>query len=369
MNSILLYTQPAIVGLNSSRPHVSFKHILSNKRYRVFSGVDFNMGTARGLTPVELALYFRALLNAVTTKLIEGWDPETAKSHNKTVTRENKVLKNYSQDFISYVLKADYSLKHKYALKWYWGELLKAFGDWLINDVLQADIQSHLMNRYASSNTSYNTAKRYYKCIFNLLVQLGFVEVNPVVGVKSKKAVASINEAFDQVELQALMEYLKANDRVLYRVALLMYTTFMRPHQEIRLLQVKFIHFDDRLLVLPPRFTKNGKQATIPLQESVLEEFKFVRGMDPDEYIFGKVNPDYFATRWGKRVKIKYPLRPNQTLYSIRHTAAVEMYRKTKDVALIQRMMHHSSMEVTIGYLRSLNCTLTVVSAEMYPSL
>jgi|GEM_PF-1930490 len=369
MNLILLYTQPTIVGLNSSRPHISFKHILNNKRYRVFSGVDFNMGSARGLNPEELALYFRALLNTVTTKLIEGWDPEISKSHNKPLTRENKVLKNYSQDFTSYVLNADYSLKHKYALKWYWGELLEAFGDWLINDVMQGDVQSHLMNRYVSSNTSYNTAKRYYKCIFNLLVQLGHVEVNPVVGVKSKKAVASINEAFDKVELKKLMDYLKLNDQVLYRVALLMYTTFMRPHQEIRLLQVKFIHFDDRLLILPPRFTKNGKQATIPLQDSVLEEFKFIRDMKPEDYIFGRVNPDYFATRWGKRVKTKYPLRPNQTLYSIRHTAAVEMYRKTKDVALIQRMMHHSSMEVTIGYLRSLNCTLTVVSAEMYPSL
>jgi integrase len=246
---------------------------------------------------------------------------------------------------------------------------MKQFGDWLIEDVTQADIQTHLMNRYASSNTSFNTAKRYYKCIFNLLMQLGFIEVNPVVGVKSKKAEPSINEAFDKVELKALMDYLKLNDQVLYRVALLMYTTFMRPHQEIRLLQVKFIHFDDRLLVLPPRFTKNGKQATIPLQDSVLDEFKFIKEMNPEDYIFGKVNPDYFATRWGKRVKTKYPLKPNQTLYSIRHTAAVEMYKRTKDVALIQRMMHHSSMEVTIGYLRSLNCTLKVVSADMYPSL
>jgi hypothetical protein len=52
-------------------------------------------------------------------------------------------------------------------------------------------------------------------------------------------AEASINEAFEKGEFKKLMNYLKLNDRILYRVELLMYITFMRPHQEIRLLQVK----------------------------------------------------------------------------------------------------------------------------------
>ena len=369
MNQFLMYSQPTVGGVKKGRPYVYFSHVISKQKYRFYSGVAFGMRSARGLKDEELQLYFRSLAQAITMKLSTGWNPEDDKPTPNKVEKDNKPLKSYSALFCDYIEKADYSAKHKYALRWYWGELLKFSGPIHIEDITTSDIQVHLMNRYASSNTSYNTAKRYYKCIFNLLVQLGHVEVNPLVGVKSKKAVASINEAFDKVELKKLMDYLKLNDQVLYRVALLMYTTFMRPHQEIRLLQVKFIHFDDCLLVLPPRFTKNGKQATIPLQDSVLEEFKFIKEMKPEDYIFGKVNPDYFATRWGKRVKTKYPLKPNQTLYSIRHTAAVEMYRKTKDVALIQRMMHHSSMEVTIGYLRSLNCTLTVVSAEMYPSL
>jgi integrase len=326
------------------------------------------MGTTRGLTSAELSLYFRSLLHLVITKLNDGWDPSTPKASLEKLT-ENKPLRQYHDQFTLHVQKADYGEKHKYSLKWYWGELNKQFGAVLIQHIGLSEIQSHLITRYGSSNTSYNTAKRYYKCIFNLLLQLGIVEVNPVVGIKSKKAEASINEAFEKPDLINLMDYLKLEDRVLYRVALLMYTTFMRPHQEIRLLKVKFFQLDERLLLLPPRFTKNGKQATIPLQETVVEEFSFLRDMDPDAFVFGDVNADYFKTRWGKKIKKNFPLKPNQTLYSVRHTAAVEMYRKTKDVALIQRMMHHSSMEVTIGYLRSLNCNLAVVNAEMYPSL
>jgi integrase len=277
-------------------------------------------------------------------------------------------LKYYEGTLIEFIDGADYGKKHKYTLKWYWKVLTNEFGHALVDEIQTSDIQAHLLNRYASSNTSYNTAKRYYRCLFNLLVDLGHTSHNPVTGIKNRKSEPSINQAFSKVELKLLMEYLKMHDRTLYRVALLMYTTFLRPHQEIRGLKAKYFDFSSSLLILPPRFTKNGKQVTIPLQTLVTAEFDFVRQLRSDDLIFGEVNPDYFKTKWGK-IKKKYSLKPNQTLYSVRHTAAVEMYHKTKDVALIQRMMHHSSMEVTIGYLRSLNCNLAVVSAEMYPSL
>jgi len=327
------------------------------------------MGTTRGLDERELGLYFRTLLNKVITELGNGWNPEESSPKAKMIEKTNKPLRSYSNLLCDYIDKADYGEKHKYTLKWYWVELVKQFAELGIDDIEDSDIQTHLMNRYASSNTTYNTAKRYYKCLFNLLVQLGYTENNPVSGLKNKKAEASINQAFEKAELIALMEFLKTHDRVLYRVGLLMYTIFMRPHHEIRRLRVKYFNFEDELLVLPPRFTKNGKQVTIPLQKDVLLEFAFLKSMDAEDFVFGDVNSYYFATRWGKKIRNVYPLKPNQTLYSIRHTAAVEMYKRTKDVALIQRMMHHSSMEVTIGYLRSLNCNLAVVSADMYPSL
>jgi integrase len=369
MNQFLLYSQPTIGGMEKGRPYVYFSHVVSKQKYRYYSGVVFGMRSARGLSKKELEIYFRTLQQAITLKLNEGWNPDNDKEKPNKWKAENKALKTHSSFLCDYIDKADYSAKHKYSLRWYWGELLKFAGDMGVDEIETQNMQVHLMHRYPTSNTSYNTAKRYYKCIFNLLVQLGCTMNNPVVGIKNKKAVASINQAFEKTELTDLLAYLKINDRVLYRVAILMYTTFMRPHQEIRRLKVKFFNFSEQLLILPPRFTKNGKQVTIPLQQEVLEEFGFLKCMDAEDFVFGDVNSDYFATRWGKKIRNVYPLKPNQTLYSIRHTAAVEMYKRTKDVALIQRMMHHSSMEVTIGYLRSLNCNLAVVSAEMYPSL
>jgi integrase len=201
------------------------------------------------------------------------------------------------------------------------------------------------------------------------MTELGYTSSNPISGIKNKRAVASINRAFEPDELTALLAYLKEHDRVLYRVSILMYTTFLRPHKEIRLLRARYFDLKSGLLILPSRYTKNGKQVTIPLQTLVKDELSFIAEMQPDDFVFGVVNPDYFSTRWGKKIRGVYPLKENQTLYSIRHTAAVDMYKRTKDVALIQNLMRHSSMEVTLGYLRSLNCNVSLVSAELYPNL
>ena len=52
-------------------------------------------------------------------------------------------------------------------------------------------------------------------------------------------------------------------------------------------------------------------------------------------------------------LKLKLVLK-NHTLYSFRHTAVVNVYRKTKDLHILQQMLQHSNMIVTLNYLRGL---------------
>lgn len=369
MNLFLLYSQPLIGGMEKGRPYVYFSHVLSKKKYRYYSGVAFGMRSARGLNPEEVKLYYRSLLKVISVKLIEGWNPEESTLETSRRMTSNCPLREYGVMVLNHIKRSDYGVKHKETLRLYWEQLVHQFGKIPIDNIATSDVQQYLVNRYVSSNTSFNTSKRYIRCIFNLLIQLGVTVNNPVLGIRSKKAKASINEAFEMEELRNLMAFLKDNDQVLYRVALLMFTTFLRPHQEIRLLRARYFDFCDKQLILPPRFTKNGNQVTIPLQQAVIEEFEYVKNLNPNDCIFGMVNVCYFKTRWGKTVKSKYPLRPNQTLYSIRHTAAVQVYKKSKDVALLQRLMCHSSMEVTLGYLRSINCNMPTDNKELYPTI
>ena len=43
-----------------------------------------------------------------------------------------------------------------------------------------------------------------------------------------------------------------------------------------------------------------------------------------------------------------------QTLYSFRHSGAIEIYKRTGSLTTLQSAMGHASLAVTLGYLRGL---------------
>jgi integrase len=69
------------------------------------------------------------------------------------------------------------------------------------------------------------------------------------------------------------------------------------------------------------------------------------------------LNECYFSLQWSRirpSLVEEAGITDDHTLYSIRATAAVEVYKKTKDAYKLQRLMGHSSLQVTLTYLRSL---------------
>ena len=54
-------------------------------------------------------------------------------------------------------------------------------------------------------------------------------------------------------------------------------------------------------------------------------------------------------------------IEDNQTLYSFRHTGAIEVFQRTGSLTKLQQVMGHSNMTVSLGYLRNLELpTLTM---------
>ena len=47
-------------------------------------------------------------------------------------------------------------------------------------------------------------------------------------------------------------------------------------------------------------------------------------------------------------------LQPNQTLYSFRHSGALEVFKRTGSIHKLQKAMGHSSIRVSLIYLRGL---------------
>jgi len=65
-------------------------------------------------------------------------------------------------------------------------------------------------------------------------------------------------------------------------------------------------------------------------------------------------NPSYFKGIWTKYKRQSRLLEPKQTLYSLRHTAALKVFEKTGSLLKLQQVMGHSSMTVSLTYLRGL---------------
>ena len=83
------------------------------------------------------------------------------------------------------------------------------------------------------------------------------------------------------------------------------------------------------------------------LEVSELENYIFTNG--PIEF-----NRDYFKTLWSRFKKQSNILEQGQTLYSFRHSGAIEIFKRTGSITKLQKAMGHSSINVSLTYLRGL---------------
>ena len=65
-------------------------------------------------------------------------------------------------------------------------------------------------------------------------------------------------------------------------------------------------------------------------------------------------NKSYFSLIW-RRFKRRYPtIEATITIYSFRHSGAIEIFKRTGSITKLQKAMGHSSINVSLTYLRGL---------------
>ena len=57
---------------------------------------------------------------------------------------------------------------------------------------------------------------------------------------------------------------------------------------------------------------------------------------------------------WRRFKKVSKLLEQDQTLYSMRHSGAIEIYKRTGLLTKLQKALGHSSLAVSLTYLRGL---------------
>jgi integrase len=167
-----------------------------------------------------------------------------------------------------------------------------------------------------------------------------------------------LHKPFRNVE--AVLEEISHFDTRLHLCCLLAFGCLLRPHREIRLLTWGDISDDFGQVSLGGNQNKGKRNRIVPIGPYIqthLRAFKRTNSASNTNIFSGNKKPfnrDYFKTLWGRYKKESKLLEIGQTLYSFRHTGAIQVYEKTGSLVKLQQVMGHSTLQVSLTYLRGL---------------
>lgn len=233
------------------------------------------------------------------------------------------------------------------------------------------------LQKFTSSGTYYMNKRRFLSAVFTKLKRNGIILENPIKNTTKRKVKAKLHEAFKESQLLKVLDFIQKENTNLYLCALLMYGSALRPHKEIRLLTRKCFAEDLSYIMIDGFRNKNGKIRKTPTTDYVREVLKknCIMNLKPDENIFTRTekpfNKYYFSLAWARaksKMIEKGLVSENQTLYSFRHSAAVSVFTKHQNLSMLQKMFAHSSLMVSITYLRSLG-QVDMIDEKFMPEL
>ena len=220
------------------------------------------------------------------------------------------------------------------------------------------NLSSERLNTFLSTYTnpsSYNSVKRHLNALLEAAYKHG---LSPQINYdkKSRKTKAKLHRPIDNIK--STLEAIKAYNFNLYLCCLMSYGCLLRPHREIRELRWGDFSDDLRQINLSGERNKSARNRIVPVPSYIRKELK---PSNPNHNIFSNCekpfNRDYFKSIWTKFKRQTTILQPNQTLYSFRHSGALEIFKRTGSIHKLQKAMGHSSIRVSLIYLRGLEIT------------
>ncbi|HMR18362.1 MAG TPA: site-specific integrase [Sphingobacterium sp.] len=230
-----------------------------------------------------------------------------------------------------------------------------------INDLSRQRIQEFI-NLFNSSASHYMIIRRHLKALFSEIDKDFRFDMSIVNRTDRRKATPTLHKIYSDKQLKEVLKYLKTQHENLYLCCLISYGCLLRPHNEIRNLTCGHFKNDFTEIHLSGAENKGKKIRTVPIPNYIREQLMpRLENLGNEINIFSMrkepKNQYYFSTAWTRMFKLmekKGIIEKNQTIYSFRHTAAVNVYKKTKDLHILQQLLGHSDMIVTLKYLRGL---------------
>jgi integrase len=333
---------PTVTLMKDQRVYVSY--YLNGERKRIFSGIKLGIPIEPNKEHPDKRLESAQKL-AYQVYLSFNSNRDEITSCNPDLTDIEKVELALKEK-----LSNNYSVHHITALRYTFRSLVKNVS---VDGKITRENVLKTLNHFSSA-TSFNTMRRNLNVLFNAAKPYGF-ENKIISSIGRRRELAVLHKPFDDV--RGILGEIKAFNYNLYICCLLTYGCLLRPHREIRELKWSDFSNDRKIIRLGGSRNKNGKNRVLPVPQYILSELKSNNGESIFQGFNLPPNPFYFKTLWSRFKKRNISIETNQTLYSFRHSGALNIYNRTKSLEKVKVAMGHSSIIVTLGYLRGFDIT------------
>jgi integrase len=196
------------------------------------------------------------------------------------------------------------------------------------------------------------SSRRHINVLVNYLNSNGYaIEKSKL---KTKKQVEVLNKPIQDVE--SILNEIKSFNYNLYLCCILTYGCLLRPHQEVRLLKWKDFSDDLTSISLSGDRNKSQRNRIVPIPQYIRKIL--IKGDDNVNIFSGSQTPfneSYFKNIWRRFKVLNKSIDKDVTIYSFRHTGAINVYMKSNSIYLLKEVMGHSDVKVSLTYLRGLN--------------
>ena len=334
-------TYPLICQRKDGKYFIDF--YINNKRHRILCAKKIGIDLKPNNYPINQRKKKTELLaKLVYDHLIQNNESFEEKKYSITVEKYDYLIERK--------LKETLSEKYKTTLSYY----AKLFRKELVkHDKIPIEFIERYLNQY-SNNTSFNTHRRHINVILNYLNENGFDA--PTLNLKPRRQTEKLHRPIK--DISNLLCLMKQYNHNLYLCCLLAYGCLLRPHREIRLLKWKDFSDDLSTISIAGDRVKSKKNRIVPVPKYIRE---ILHKTDLDDNIFTGTpepyNRDYFKTVFSRFKRCFPEIDKHITIYSFRHSGAIEIFKRTGSLTKLQRAMGHSSLQVSLTYLRGLEVT------------
>ena len=328
-------------------------------RYRYSSGKTIGLDLRpNALSSNQRKPKAELLCTAFQIEISKGWRPAVRKHKPKL---KPPTLLEVTKNVLDRKLRMQYSNSYKRDLKRVyrlWSTFIRSnnLRTQTINELEIGLIRNFIFSLNLSSrsmlNIKLNISALLKEESENYKVYLNFRKI------KLPKSPQQLHKPFPNVK--AIINEIQEFNQNLYLCSLITYCLLLRPHREVRCLRFSDFNKDFSILSLAGDRVKSKRNRILPVPQIVREEIELRASKitEIDTNLFSlKVKEhqeDYFKGLWTKFKKQSESLDSKHTLYSFRHTGAINVFEKTGSLVTLQLAMGHSDMKVSLTYLRGL---------------